>query len=67
MVNNNKNETSSLTLSHLGNVSHGSEKIAVSYVLPKEGKTILCFYLSRENKLFEDLVRCAVNLAKPEK
>ena len=67
VVNDNKNDTSSLPLSHLGNVSHGSEKISVSSGLSKEGKAILCCYLSNENKLFEELVRCAVNLDKSEK
>ena len=67
VVNDNKNDTSSLPLSHLGNVSHGSETFAVSSGLSKEGKAILCCYLSNENKLFEELVRCAVNLDKSEK
>jgi len=64
-----KNETPSLSFAYTSrtNISHGSETFSVSSGLSKEGRAILCCYLSNENKLFEELVRRAVNLAKLEK
>ena len=64
-----KNETPSLSFSYTSrtNISHGSETFSVSSGISKEGRAILCCYLSNENKLFEELVRRAVNLAKLEK
>ena len=64
-----KNETPSLSFSYTSrtNISHGSETFSVSSGISKEGRAILCCYLSNENNLFEELVRRAVNLAKLEK
>lgn len=47
--------------------SHGSENYTVKSGLSKLGKETLCCHMSEDNKIFEDIVRGAVNFDEKEK
>ena len=57
----------SSALDHMTKQTHGSEAYKVDSSLSKEGKMVICCYLSNENQIFEDLVRSASNLGMLEK
>jgi len=54
---------------HLQNYSftHGSNKYFSKSRLDEEGKATICCFLSDENKIYEDLMRRAVNIQEEEK
>ena len=57
----------SSALDHMTKQTHGSETYKVKTNLYKKGKMVICCYLSKENQIFENLVRSASNLGMLEK
>ncbi len=73
-----QNETASSSLPPSSSISslaeirghaftHGSEKKNVTSGLSREGRQIVCCYLSEDNQIFEGIVRDALNLDEMEK
>lgn len=56
-----------MTMDHRLTNTHGSEFFKVKSTLNTEGKATICYFLSDENQIYEDLMRRAVNLNSEEK